>query len=438
MRLKHKKFYIKTFGCQMNENDSEHISELLYSEGAQPVSSPEESDITIINTCAVREKSEEKFFSFLGRLDPIKEKKNMVIGVAGCVAQVYKSRLWDKKPSIDFIVGPNNYQKIPQILINSWGEKSNCTGWTKEWCEISPLRSCRESRVSGYVTIMRGCNNFCSYCIVPYTRGREKYRPMTHILEEVKILAEQGYKEVQLLGQNVNSYQDPQTGKNLASLLKEVNSIPGIEWIRFLTSHPKNFTLNIAQAMKEAQKVCPQLHLPVQSGSTSVLKRMNRHYTKEDYLELINMLKQLIPKISLSTDIMVGYPGETAQDFRDTLDLLQRVEYTNIFSFRYSPRPLTPAYKQEDSVPFEVKKKRLIELQNLQKNIQLKKNKSLVGQTMKVLCRGRSKKDPHVFSGRNRSYQVVNFSSSSNVIGRFVKIRITDCSPYSLFGKIVH
>lgn len=430
------KFHIHTFGCQMNESDSEHIAGMLMASGLAVAPSPEESDLIIVNTCAVREKSEEKLYSLLGRLESLKKKKGTIIGVVGCVAQLYRSKLWDKKPSLDFIVGPHNYWQIPQIILNRSSEKVILTHWSAEW-HPTPIRQIRRySPVSAYITIMEGCNNFCSYCVVPYTRGREKYRPIRDILHEAEELASQGYKEIQFLGQNVNSYVDPESGNNFAVLLRDANKITGIEWIRFITSHPKNFTEEIAHTMKEAQKVCHQLHLPIQSGSTSVLKRMNRGYTRQDYIEKIALLRKLMPDIYLSTDIIVGFPGETREEFQQTMSLLELIQYTNIFSFRYSPRPLTKAAKTMDDIPLEVKKDRLIQVQALQKNIQLEKNKSAIGQTQKVLCTGKSKKDPKVYSGRNAGYQVVNFNSSNEVLHRFVRVKITGCGPYSLFGEL--
>jgi tRNA-2-methylthio-N6-dimethylallyladenosine synthase len=283
---------------------------------------------------------------------------------------------------------------------------------------------------------MEGCNNFCAYCVVPFTRGREKYRPILSILDEAEDLASRGYKEIQLLGQNVNSYTDPETGKNFAELLEKINDIDGIEWIRFITSHPKNFSDDIAHAMKESHRVCHQLHLPVQSGSTSILQKMNRGYTREDYLEKIDLLRELMPDIHLSTDIIVGFPDETHDEFQETLDLLANVRYTNIFSFRYSPRPHTASAKNEDNVAFEEKKNRLIQVQALQKKIQLEANKSLIGQTQKILCTGISKKDPHVYAGRNVGYQVVNFTSPKDVRNRFIRVKILSCGPYSLFGEV--
>lgn len=433
--LKPKKFYIKTFGCQMNENESEQMAGILKFHGAYPCEKPEESDIIIINTCAVREKPVEKLFSILGRIKKIKQKNNALLGVAGCVAQLFKNEIIKSNDAVDFIIGPDNLWKLPEI-INSL-PKSNShpihTSRNREWREIKQIS--RQNPFSGYVTIMKGCDNFCTYCVVPFAKGREKYRPLKYIKEEIRSLAEKGYQEIQLLGQNVNSYQDPETGKDFSSLLKEIHPIHGIEWIRFITSHPKNFTPEIIQTMAENDKICHQLHLPIQSGSDSILKAMGRGYTREEYLKKITLLKKLMPDISLSTDIIVGFTGETEKDFHDTLDILERVGYTNIFSFRYSKRPLTKASKFKDNVPFEVKKKRLIELQETQRKIQYKFNKSLIGKKMKVLCLGHSKKNHHSYRGRNEAYQVVNFKSFSDVTGKFVTVEITDCGPYSLIGK---
>jgi tRNA-2-methylthio-N6-dimethylallyladenosine synthase len=435
--LKNLKFYVHTFGCQMNKNDSERIAGILSTAGGKISNSPEESDIIIVNTCAVREKSEEKLYSYLGRLATFKKKKKTTIGVVGCVAQLYGSELLEKRPFIDFVLGPDNYNQISEITQSNREEKFTSTSWSREYNEIPHEKTFRESKISAYVTIMEGCNNFCSYCIVPFTRGREKYRPMKKIIKEIQYLANKGYKEIQLLGQNVNSYKDPDTEKDFSMLLKEANRVEGIEWIRFISSHPKNFTKNTAETMKEAEKVCHQLHLPVQSGSSSVLKRMNRGYTREEYLEKITFLKNLMPDISFSTDIIAGFPGETEEEFQETLSLLEEVRFNSIFSFRFSPRPFTDAYQEKDNVSLEEKKGRLIEIQNLQKKIQLELNKSIIGKVLKVLCTGKSKKDLHIYSGRNECYQVVNFKSKNNVIGCFVDVRVTSCGPYSLHGEAI-
>jgi tRNA-2-methylthio-N6-dimethylallyladenosine synthase len=431
------KFFIHTFGCQMNVSDSEHIAGMLRASGMKRGPSPEESDLIIVNTCAVREKSEEKLYSLLGRLESLKKKKGTKVGVVGCVAQLHRSKLWDKKPSIDFIIGPDNYRQIPQIVQAQSSEKVIFTHLSSEWYDQPVQQVSRDSKASAYITIMEGCNNFCSYCVVPFTRGREKYRPSRSILEEAKELASQEYKEIQFLGQNVNSYIDPETGENFSSLLKASNEIAGIEWIRFITSNPKNFTDEIAYAMKKAHKVCHQLHLPVQSGSTSVLQRMNRGYTRKDYLEKIDLLRKLMSDIHLSTDIIVGFPDETQGEFQETVSLLENVRFTNIFSFCYSPRPQTAAAEKEDNIPLEEKKNRLIQVQALQKKIQIENNKSSIDQVQKILCTGKSKKDPLVYSGRNAGHQVVNFHSTNEVLDRFLQVKIIACGPYSLFGEIV-
>lgn len=435
MSEKKRRFYVRTFGCQMNESDSERISGLLSRTGAVRTERPEDADLIIVNTCAVREKSEQKLFSYLGRLAQVKSQRSVRVAVVGCVAQLRGGELLGKGVPVDFVLGPNNTAELVSLMQEHAPEKYVSTSWSKEWTEIPPGLVQRESRVSGYVTVMEGCNNFCAYCIVPYTRGREKYRPLSSILDEVRDLAEKGFLEAQLLGQNVNSYLDPETGRQFPDLLREVAAVEGIEWIRFLTSHPKSFRPEIAEAMAGIRKVCHELHLPLQSGSTTVLKRMKRGYTREEYLEIISWLRRLMPGISLSTDIIVGFPGETDREFEETIEVLREVRFSNLFSFRYSPRPLTAASKLEDSVPLGTKQARLEELQRLQRTIQLDDHSRLVGKTLRVLCQGRGRKTPHLFSGRSEGNKVVNFCSDEDSTGRFVEVRITGCGPYSLLGE---
>jgi tRNA-2-methylthio-N6-dimethylallyladenosine synthase len=282
---------------------------------------------------------------------------------------------------------------------------------------------------------MEGCDNFCTYCIVPYARGREKYRPLSSILGEADELARKGYREIQLLGQNVNSYHDPDSGRGFPDLLKEVSNIAGLEWIRFITSHPKNFRPETAETMAAHKTICRQLHLPLQSGSSAVLKRMNRGYSREDYLGIVSLLRRLMPEIFLSTDIIVGFPGESERDFEETLEVLREVRFTNIFSFRYSPRPSTAAAKLEETVPQEEKRRRLEEVQRLQKTIQLETHGRQVGREMKILCLGRGRKTPDLFCGRNEGHQVVNFQAEGDCRARFVDVRITGFGPYSLLGE---
>ncbi len=435
--LKGLRFFIRTFGCQMNENDSEYIAGILAEAGAMKSKTYEESDVIIVNTCAVREKSEEKLYSYLGRLSPLKTKRHVLIGVTGCVAQVYKDKLFTKRPFLDFIVGPDHYSELPKILAEAGADRCQKTSRERGWREEGAGRPFREGQISAFVTIMEGCDNFCAYCVVPFSRGREKFRSLLHILREIQELADRGYREIQLLGQNVNSYVDPQTRMGFAALLDRAATVPGISWIRFITSHPKNFGDDIIQAMKSHPAICRQLHLPLQSGSNAILDRMNRGYKREDYLNLVRRLKKALPGISLSTDIIVGFPGETEEDFEATCDILRTVRFSNIFSFRFSPRPLTSASRMEDNVPLAVKKKRLVTLQNLQKKLQLDLNTNVVGQDMTVLCLGKSAKDPGRYAGRTEGHQVVNFSSDKDVIGEFVRVRITDCGPYSLHGKFL-
>ena len=430
------RFAVHTFGCQMNENDSERLAGFLRAAGASPAASVAEADLVVVNTCSVRAKSEEKLQSFLGRLRTLKKKRPLLVGVAGCVAQLRKESLAGPKSGVDFVLGFDQYDRIAEVAAESARRRVVAVSRTRGWREkkTAPLR---ESAVSGYVTIMEGCDNFCAYCVVPFTRGREKYRPLEAVLEEVRELAARGYREIQLLGQNVNHYRDPESGTDFAALLGRAAAVPGPEWIRFLTSHPKSFPPALARTMAATPKICRQLHLPLQSGSASVLERMKRGYTRKDYLETAAALRALMPSIRLSADIIVGYPGETEAEFKETLSALAEIRFAGIFSFCYSPRPRTAAARLTDDVPAEIKKRRLMEVQALQKDIQLAFHKTLIGGRERVLCTGRSKKDPAVFAGRNEGNQVVNFRSNADVVGRFVEVEITDAGPYSLRGIAV-
>lgn len=431
------RYFVRTFGCQMNENDSEHIAGVLEREGAGKAERPEDADIVIVNTCAVREKSEEKLYSYLGRLASLKKKRSALIGVAGCVAQIKRTELIKKRPFLDFVVGPANYLELPGILARAISEPCVRTDWSPHWQEFGAEAVVRGSPATAFVPIMEGCDNFCAYCIVPFTRGREKSRPSANILAEVRALAVSGLQEVQLLGQNVNSYRDPGAGLGFAALLQEVCAVEGLEWIRFITSHPKDFGDDIIRAMEKSPMVCRQLHLPLQSGSSRVLEKMNRGYGREDYLGLVRRLRERLPGIHLSTDVIVGFPGETEEDFEETCDVLRNVRFSNIFSFRYSPRPLTAAATVPDDVPPAVKRRRLIALQELQRSIQLEINRSFVGRDLRVLGLGPSVKGEGRFAGRSEGGQVVNFEAPEDPCGRFVTVRITGCGPYSLHGRSI-
>lgn len=428
-------YFVRTFGCQMNENDSEHLAGILEREGAAAAGAPEEADIIVVNTCAVREKSEDKLHSYLGRLASLKRRRPVLIGVAGCVAQEAREDLLDKRPFIDFVIGPAHYQELPQVLARAAEKPCVRTQWSSEWQEFGAETAVRGSPAVAFVPIMEGCDNFCAYCIVPFTRGREKSRPSSSVLREVRSLAAGGFKEVQLLGQNVSSYRDPDDAFRFSGLLEEICAVEGIEWVRFLTPHPRDFQDDLIQAMERCPKACRQIHLPLQSGSSRVLERMNRGYTREDYLALAARLQERLPGLLLGTDVIVGFPGESEEDFEQTCDVLRRVRFSNIFSFRYSPRPLTAAARMPDDVPLEVKRRRLIALQGLQKTIQLEINRSFVGRDLKVLCLGPSPKGGGRFAGRTEGAQAVNFEASGNPIGSFVDVRITGCGPFSLHGK---
>lgn len=437
VRLADLNFFIHTFGCQMNESDSEHLAGLLRDSGASKVNRAEEADLILVNTCAVRKKSEEKLFSYLGRLSSLKKKKPVIIGVLGCVAQVYKDRIFDRNRGIDFVVGPGEYHEFLSIVENFSQEKRVFTRQFTEWHEFSSLPLLEEGTPSAYVTIMEGCDNFCSYCIVPFSRGRERSRPSSLILREVKLLAEKGIKEIQLLGQNVNSYKDPESGYGLDYLLDKISEIEKVAWIRFLTSHPWNFDISLINAIERNPKVCRQVHLPLQSGSNAVLQRMKRSYTRESYLELICSLKSRFPEICVSTDIIVGFPGETETDFEDTCRLLRQVKFSTIFSFRYSPRPYSAASRLKDDVPLATKQSRLTTVQSLQKEIQIELNRSFIDRKLKVLGSGKSVKGDGQFSGRSQGNLVVNFQADFNPTGKFVMVRITDAGPYSLRGVAI-
>jgi tRNA-2-methylthio-N6-dimethylallyladenosine synthase len=397
------KVFVRTFGCQMNENDSEHVAGVLARAGAARAAGPEDADIVIVNTCAVRQKSEEKLYSYLGRLARLKKKRPFLLGVAGCVAQVRRAELVERLPFIDFVAGPDNYLDLPEIVGRAAEAPVVRTEFGRDWREIGAGSTSRGTPWSAFVPVMEGCDNFCAYCIVPFSRGREKFRPLPNVLGEVEAAAAAGALEVQLLGQNVNSYRDPETGTGLAGLLEAVAAVPGVEWVRFITSHPKNFGDDLIRAMGSSPKICPSLHLPLQSGSSSVLERMNRGYTRDDYLALVGRLRRGRPDLLLMTDVIVGFPGETDEDFEATCRLLREVGFAGIYSFRYSPRPLTAAAAVPDDVPFEVKKRRLIALQSLQRSLQAAFFRTFVGKELRVLGTGPSPKGAGRFSGRGRS-----------------------------------
>ena len=436
-----KRVYIETYGCQMNEHDTERILRLLEGSHYLETRNAKEADFILINTCSVREKPEHKVYSALGRYKWLKEKRGAIIGVAGCVAQQEGDRLLDRIPYLDMVIGTHAIPMLPQLLqkIEVSGERVCETSFDRDGEYLRAILPPKPlDKVKSYVTIMQGCDHFCSFCIVPYVSGREKSRSSQGIIEEVKHLAEMGVKEVYLLGQNVNGY-----GKGLkeemsfSELLERINKIGGIERIRFTTSHPKDLLEELIQAFSKLPKLCEHIHLPFQSGSDRILKAMHRGYTKESYLEKIDRLKKVCPSIAVTGDVIVGFPGEEEKDFEETLDVLQKVRFDDLFSFKYSPRKGTQAAQFKDKVEEKVKQDRLSTLQEIQKEITFRKNQELEGRVEEVLVEGLSKQSAQDVTGRTRSNKIANFQGNLSLVGRLVPVQITKAFPHSLRGEIV-
>ncbi|NLY75441.1 MAG: tRNA (N6-isopentenyl adenosine(37)-C2)-methylthiotransferase MiaB [Firmicutes bacterium] len=438
-----KKYHITTFGCQMNVHDSEVLAGLLEKSGYSPAASIEEADLILLNTCCVRENAENRLYGNIGNLKSLKEQNpDRIIGVCGCMAQqaTVVEKIRETYPHVDLVFGTHNLHELPRMLKQIEAERSQLYEiWDSEGEIYEGLPVKRTEPFRAWVTIMYGCDNFCSYCIVPYVRGRERSRGPEAILTEVKELIASGVKEITLLGQNVNSYgRDLQESNfNFAELLKEISALD-IKRIRFQTSHPKDLSDELIQVMADHPQICRHLHLPLQSGSSRILKLMNRHYTKESYLELAEKIKTKIPAIALTTDIIVGFPGETEADFEDTLDLVQKVGYDGAFTFIYSPRPGTPAAQIEDPTPMDVKKARLNRLIELQNRISLQKNRAFVGSLTEVLVEGVSEKNPEVWSGRNTQNKLIHFKPTSKVKpGDLAIVRITEARTFTLEGELL-
>lgn len=440
--LKELKYYIETWGCQMNEEDSEKLSGMLKSIGYSKTDNLKEAGIIIYNTCCVRENAENKVFGNLGELKHLKkENPDLIIAICGCMMQQegMADKILKKFPHVNIIFGTHNAFKFPEYLNRVKTEGVQVKEiYNKETEIVEGIPVDRESSVKAFVTIMYGCNNFCTYCVVPYVRGRERSRKSEDIINEIKDLVSKGYKEITLLGQNVNSY-----GKGLeedidfAKLLRKVNEVEGLERVRFMSSHPKDLTKDVILAIKECDKICEQVHLPVQSGSNRILKKMNRNYTKESYLELIDLIKKEIPDVTLTTDIIVGFPGETEEDFLDTLDLVNKVEYDSAFTFIYSRRNNTPADMMLNQVPDEDKHHRFDRLVKSINDSVIKKNKAYENKIVEVLVEGPSKNDKSKFTGRTRNGKLVNFSGENITIGDLVNVKILRAQPFSLIGEVV-
>lgn len=436
-----KRALVITHGCQMNEHDSEKITWLLEKMGYSFVNEIDEATLVILNTCSVRHSAEDKVYGQLGNLKNLKsKKKDIKVAVCGCMMQREESRNYviEKFPNVDIIFGTNNIWRLPELLSLSFDGKKLAIDIEENPLSIdNTLGANRLYNFKSYVNIMYGCNNFCSYCIVPYTRGRETSRRPLEIIREIEELAKNGTKEVTLLGQNVNSYGKTFDDKfSFANLLEEINDIKGIERIRFMTSHPKDISDELIYSFKNLDKLCNFLHLPVQAGSSKVLKMMNRKYTKEDYLRKIDKVKSVNPNIALSTDIMVGFPGESEEDFLDTLDLVKKVEYDTAFTFIYSIRENTPAAKMEQ-VPDKVKHERFERLLDILYPIQERKNKAFIGRDVDVLVEDFSKKDDTNVSGRTDEFKLINFKGNKNDIGKILKVNVTDANSFSLVGEKV-
>ncbi len=446
-------FYIHTIGCQMNVYDSEKLAAILDALGFEKTDNMDEADIVVCNTCSIRHKAEEKAFSFLGRFAKIKKKRPGLITVmAGCVAQQEGEKAFARIPHLNIVLGTQAFARFARHIdrVRSGERQVTDTDDSPTIYESLPESSGPESigvdetGISRFVTIMQGCENFCTYCVVPYVRGRERSRRPESIVQEISLLARSGVREVTLLGQNVNSYGQKEGEISFPQLLAQINGIQGIQRIRFATSHPKDLSMELIHAIRDLDKVCNHLHLPVQSGSNTVLKRMNRGYTRETYIQRIQDLKNACPGIALSTDIIVGFPSETRDDFNDTMRLLEEIEFDSIFAFAYSDRSSAPAAKFSHQIDENEKRDRLNRLLELQTKYTEKKNNALTGQTLDILVEGKSVKKREGFdfslenmeqmTGRSESNKIVHFPSKYAKVGDYIKIKIDNAYPHSLWG----
>ena len=439
--MNNKYFYIQTFGCQMNVHDSEQMATLLDSAGYKETDNLKMADLIILNTCSIREKAAQKVYSELGRLGKLKEKNpGLFIGVGGCLAQHLGTRFHKKFNYLDFIFGTHNIHLLPEIVssLENRREKITKTDFNRSLISSGIYAKPRKGAVSAFVSIIQGCNNFCSYCVVPFLRGPEMSRPSKDIIEEIIRLADEGIKEVTLLGQNVNSYGKTFNEKlNFTSLIKRIAKISGIERVRFTTSHPRDLSLDLISCFAEEQKLCDHIHLPVQSGSNRILELMNRGYRVEEYMRKIDHLRALIPQISITSDIIVGFPGETEKDYQETIDMMGKIRFDSTFSFKYSDRKGTAAEKLGNKVTENEKLRRLEEVQALQNKHTMEKNTALEGSVQKLLVEGKSKNSERDLMGRTSSMKIVNFEGESDLAGQLVDVKISKAYLHSLRGTIV-
>jgi len=435
-----KKFYLETFGCQMNVHDSEKVIGTLISEGYRQVPTVEEADLILYNTCSIRDKAEQKVFHRLADYKKL-QKEGKVFGVLGCVAQQEGEKIFERAPHVSMVCGSASYRNLPQMLVQIAAGNRHVTGLDDrqtDECFETEFTS-RSNPHRGYITIIEGCDKFCAYCVVPFTRGKERSRTSDSVLAEARQMADLGYSEIQLLGQNVNSYKDPAGKCSFAELLAAVGQVRGIKRVRFTTSHPRDFGRDIVEAIDAVPTLCDHVHLPVQSGSTRVLEAMQRLYTREQYLERISWIKGAKREISLTTDVIVGFPGETEAEFEETLSLLDVVEYDGVFSFKYSPRPNTPALSLEDAIPDSEKARRLMVLMERQREIQKRGNQRHIGQVVEAMVEGRHEARQQ-WAARSSQNKVVNFTVppiANPPIGSYVPVFVTTSFPNSLLGEMV-
>ncbi|PSL51266.1 tRNA-i(6)A37 thiotransferase enzyme MiaB [Salsuginibacillus halophilus] len=436
-----KHYMIRTYGCQMNVHDTENMSGILEEMGFTATTDVYEADLVLLNTCAIRENAENKVFGEIGNLKPLKkEKPELIVGICGCMSQEESvvNKILEKHQHVDLVFGTHNIHRLPNLLTDAiQGKEMVIEVWTKEGDVVENMPRKREGRTQAWVNIMYGCDKFCTYCIVPYTRGKERSRHKEDIIAEVRDLARQGYKEITLLGQNVNAYgKDLGEGYGLGELMDEIRKVD-IPRVRFTTSHPRDFDDHLIEVLAKGGNLVEHIHLPVQHGNNDILKLMARKYTREHYVELARKIKEAIPQASFTTDLIVGFPNETEEQFEDMLSLVREMEYDSAFTYIYSPREGTPAAKMQDNVPDEVKKDRLRRLNELVNDISARKNQAYEGETVEVLLEGESKKDPDVLAGRTRTNRLVNVRAPRSKIGQLIYVKITEAKTWSLNGTYV-
>lgn len=436
---KKRKYHILTYGCQMNVRDSETIAGLLQAAGYRPSPNLEEAGLVVLNTCSVRHSAENKVFGKLGELKQLKKRNpDMLVALGGCMAQLPEIRVNLRRQGVDVLFGTHNIHELPLLVEEAViGQQAVYRVWDREGDIVESLPVVRKPGLSGFVNIMYGCDNYCSYCIVPYTRGRERSRRPYDIMEEVRQLVDQGYVEITLLGQNVNSYgRGLQETVDFADLLKQVNGVSGIKRIRFTTSHPKDMSDKLIDAIAELDKVCEHVHVPLQAGSNEVLKAMNRSYTREHYLGLCQRLRSRIPGVAITTDLIVGFPGESEEDFLDTLDMVQKVRFDAAFTFMYSKRSGTRAAEMKELISLDEKRSRLLRLNHIQYKIASDLNRELEGQKVEVLVEGPSKTNPEKLTSRTRTNRIVIFAGDKDLAGQLAQVTITEAKTFSMFGEL--